>query len=115
MAHMRWAFQNMEVMIFLSFEVDINLIFPVSLKQVSWFPPPNIWISGGFNVGQWTEECEKWFKDHVSKIHNGTFQPLSSSDWRISIRNTRVAVKLTYQMKKAAASFISAHHDQLSR
>lgn len=83
--------------------------------MVSWFPPSNIWNSCGYNVGQWTEECEKWFQKHVKKIHSGTFQPLSSTHWRTYIRNTRIAVKLTYQMKKGAAGFISAHHDQLSR
>jgi hypothetical protein len=75
---------------------------------VSWFPPPNIWNWSGYNVGQWTEECEIWFQQHISKIHRGEFQPLSTKDWRASIRNTRAAVKLTYQMKAAAAKFISA-------
>jgi hypothetical protein len=84
------------------------LIFPGLPKRVSWFPPPNIWNLCGFNVGQWTEECEIWFQEHVSNIHRGTFQPLSSKEWRDFIRNTRVAVKLTYQMKAAAAKFISA-------
>jgi hypothetical protein len=78
-------------------------------KRVSWFPPPNIWNLCGYNVGQWTEECEIWFQQHISKIQHGKFQPLSIKDWRSSIRNTRVAVKLAYQMKGAAAKFISAH------
>jgi len=87
----------------------------VQSKKVSWFPPANIWNFCGYNVGQWTEECEKWFQGHVSNIHSGKFQPLSSRDWRQTIRNTRSAVKLTYQMRKGAAGFISAYHDQLSR
>jgi hypothetical protein len=103
---------------FLYFQaVNINLIFPGASKKVSWFPPPNIWNLCGYNVGQWTDECEKWFQKHVSKIHSGTFQPISSTAWRSYIRGTRIAVKLTYQMKMGAAGFISAHpsHDQLSR
>lgn len=99
---------------FLPFQaVIINLIFqvPVSSKKVSWFPPPNIWNSCGYNVGQWTEACEKWFQNHVSKIRSGTFRPLSSADWRTNIRNTRIAMRVTYQMKKGAAAFISEHHD----
>jgi hypothetical protein len=83
--------------------------FQVLPKNVSWFPPPNIWDKCGLNVGQWTSECEKWFQGHVSKIRSGNFQPLSSKDWRDQIRNTRIAVKLMYQMQKGAASFISAH------
>jgi hypothetical protein len=94
---------------FISFQTVINLNFLVSPKKVSWFPPPNIWDTSGFSVGQWTHECEKWFQEHVSKIRSGTFQPLSSTDWRKKIRNTRLAGKLAYQMKKGAASFISAH------
>jgi hypothetical protein len=103
---------------FLSFQAAViinNLIFfSVSQKKVSWFPPPNIWDTCGYNVGQWTEECEKWFQGHVKSIHSGKFQPASSGEWRTRIRNTRMAVKLTYQMKKGAAGFISAHQDQLS-
>jgi hypothetical protein len=94
---------------FLSFQAVFNLIFLVSTKNVSWFPPTNIWDSCGFNVGQWTEECERWFKEHVSKIHSGTFQPLSSTAWRTRLRNTRLAVKVKFQMKKGAADFISAN------
>lgn len=94
---------------FLSFQAVINLIFLVLPKNVSWFPPPNIWDNCGLSVGQWTPECEKWFQKHVSKIRSGTFQPLSSKDWREQIRFTRVAVTLTYKMKMGAASFISAH------
>jgi len=97
------------------FQAVINLFFPASLKRVSWFPPPNIWNLCGYSVGQWTEACEIWFQEHVKKIRSGAFQPLSSSGWRSFIRNTRIATKVTYQMKKAAADFISAHHDQLSR
>ena len=79
------------------------------LQNVSWFPPPHIWDLCALNVSQWTEECEKWFERHVSEIHSGTFQPLSSKAWRIHIRNTRLATKVTYQMKKGAADFISAN------
>jgi len=94
----------------LSFQVVINLIFPVSsLPKVSWFPQPNIWNLCGYSVGQWTEECESWFQDHLSNIHSGKFQPLPSKDWRKKLRNTRLAVKVTYQMKKGAADFISAN------
>jgi hypothetical protein len=87
----------------------INLIFPVLPKKVSWFPPPNIWNLSGFNVGHWTEECETWFQDHVSKIRSDRFQPLSSKAWRADIRGTRLAVKVTYQMQKAAGDYISAN------
>jgi len=81
-----------------------------STKNVSWFPLPNIWESSGYNVGQWTEECERWFQDHISKIHRGEFQPLSSGQWRAQIRATRAALKVTYQMKAAAADFIYSHY-----
>ena len=95
---------------FLSLAV-INKTSPAPLKNVSWFPPPNKWRTSGYNVGQWTHECERWFKGHVAKIHAGTFKPLSSEEWRTDIRATRAAVKLTYQMNKAADDYIPAHRD----
>jgi hypothetical protein len=107
----------MNILFFQLAVTSINLIFPPAAlqKNVSWFPPPNIWNSCGYNVGQWTEECEAWFQDHVSKIHSSTFQPLSSTAWRTHIRNTRLAVKVTYQMKKGAAGYISAHQQFLNK
>ena len=97
---------------FLSLAV-INKTSPAPLKNVSWFPPPNKWRTSGYNVGQWTHECERWFKGHVAKIHAGTFKPLSSEEWQTEIWATRAAVKLTYQMNKAADDYISAHRDIL--
>jgi len=97
----------------LSFQAVINLIFP-ERKKASWFPPPNIWNQCGLHVGQWTEESEKWFQEHISKIHTGNFQPLSSGQWRTHIRYTRMAVKVTRQMKRGAANFISAHQHFLN-
>jgi hypothetical protein len=73
------------------------------------------WNTGGLHVGQWTEECEKWFKKLVGEIHTGKFQPHCSKEWRSYIRNTRMATKVTFQMKMGAASFISAYHDELSQ
>jgi len=73
-----------------------------------WVPS----IGQRLNVGQWTEECERWFKKHISKIHSGTFQPLSSGEWRTEIRNTRAAQKLTWQMKVAASDYIFAHQSR---
>ena len=104
-----------EVKKILSFQAVINMIFLAQSKKVSWFPPPNIWDACGFSVGQWTHECESWFQEHIAKIRSGTFQPLSSKDWRAMIRNTRLAPKLMYQMRLGAASYISAHrHDILT-
>lgn len=115
MAHMRFTIRNLEVNDSFSFQsVIINLIFPDKPKTVSWFPPANIWYGSGYSVGQWTEECEEWFKKHVSDIKSGNFRPIKSTDWRTHIRHSRAALKLAYQMKKGAASFISEHHDQLS-
>lgn len=109
--HIRcWVIPKKEkkVMNLLSFQAVINLISPV-LPKVSWFPPKNIWDLCGYSVGQWTEECEKWFQEHVGKIHSGTFQPLSPSAWRTLLGNTRLAGKVAYQMRKGAADFISAN------
>jgi len=60
------------------------------------------------NVGQWTDECETWFQGHVSKIYSGAFQPCSSESWRQKMKLTRISQKVRFNMKKAAASYISA-------
>lgn len=67
-----------------------------------------MWHNSGLNVGQWTEECETWFKDHVSKIHSGDFQPCSSGSWRQKLKLTRISQTVKFKVKKAAASYISA-------
>ena len=49
------------------------------------------------------------FQKHVSKIHSGTFQPLSSTEWRNQLRDTRITGKVTFNMKMGAADFISVN------
>lgn len=84
------------------------LILTDQFSDVSWFPKHNIWAQAGYNVGQWTQECEKWFENRMIEIQKGG-QPLDSHTWRSKLLLTRRATKLVRGMNSAAAAFIQAH------
>ena len=74
---------------------------------MSWFPKHNIWVQAGYNVGQWTGECEEWFKKRMIEIQEGG-QPFDSHTWRSKLLLSRKATKLVRKMDIAAALFIKA-------
>ena len=74
---------------------------------MSWFPKHNVWVQAGYNVGQWTEECEEWFKKRMTDIREGG-QPFDSGTWRSKLLLSRKATKLVRKMDIAATSFIQA-------
>ena len=82
------------------------LILTDQFADLSWFPKPNVWAQAGYNVGQWTRECENWFESRMTEIHNGG-QPLDSRTWRTKLLSSRKATKLTRKMNSAAASFLN--------
>jgi hypothetical protein len=75
--------------------------------MMSWFPKHNVWVQSGYNVGQWTDECEQWFKKRITDIQEGG-QPFDSHTWRSKLTLSRKATKLVRKMDIAATSFIQA-------
>ncbi|PPQ71051.1 hypothetical protein CVT25_007322 [Psilocybe cyanescens] len=57
---------------------------------ISWFPRHNIWNHSGINVGQWTPDCEHWFREQVIAIQNGS-PPLEQNKWQNKMNLTRKA------------------------
>ena len=83
------------------------LISADQFADVSWFPKHNVWVQAGYNVGQWTQECEGWFEKRMTEIQEGG-QPLDSHTWRTKLLLSRKATKIVRKMNFAAASFIRA-------
>ena len=54
--------------------------------DVSWWPRQAIWNSSGFNCGQWTSECEEWFRRRVKDIKAGIAVPRNAREWRSALR-----------------------------
>ena len=79
---------------------------------MSWFPKHNIWIQAGYSIGQWTQECEQWFKKRMTKIQGG--QLLDSHIWRSKLLLSPKATKLVRKMDSATVSFIQAQTHSLS-
>ena len=84
------------------------LISTDQFADLSWFPKPNVWAQAGYNVGQWTKECENWFEKRMAEILQGG-QPLDSRTWRSKLLLSRKVTKLTRKMNLAAASFIQVN------
>lgn len=83
-----------------------DLMFIGQHASISWFPKQNTWASSGYNVGQWTKECEDWFVNRLDAIRKGEAQPFTATVWRNKLRLTRNAPKLAYQMNQAAMSYL---------
>lgn len=74
---------------------------------MSWFPKHNVWVQARYNVGQWTEECEQWFKKRMTEIREGG-QPFDSRTWQSKLLLSRKATKLVRKMDIVATLFIQA-------
>ncbi|KAF9455238.1 hypothetical protein BDZ94DRAFT_1139040, partial [Collybia nuda] len=50
--------------------------------DLSWWPKPSIWSGSGLNVGYWSEDCEKWYQNHLQKCISGTAELRDPGHWR---------------------------------
>lgn len=55
------------------------------------WPTEYAWASSGLNIGEWTHECEAWYQARLSSLRAGTASPMSSTEWRSSLRKLSVA------------------------
>ena len=54
--------------------------------DVSWWPKPSAWESGGLWPGYWTPDCEKWFVNHRQKCREGNIALCSPTQWKSALR-----------------------------
>lgn len=55
------------------------------------WPTEYAWSSSGLNIGEWSRECEAWYQARVASLQAGTAAPMSSTEWRSSLRKLRAA------------------------
>lgn len=74
---------------------------PISAEQewsvesiVFLWPTEYAWASSGLNIGEWSPECEAWYQTRLSSLRAGTAKPMSSTEWRSSLRKLTVAQTL---------------------
>ncbi|TFK17794.1 hypothetical protein FA15DRAFT_710457 [Coprinopsis marcescibilis] len=57
--------------------------------NVQIWPSEYAFSAAGFNIGQWTDDCERWFNNHLAQIRNGRAKPKVSKAWRSELRMYR--------------------------
>jgi hypothetical protein len=81
----------------------------------SWFPPHEVWssvVASGQCWLEWTSGNERWFKDHMERIHAGTVQPMTAHEWRDKLRIAAKAMSIT---KKIVVRNEQLSHEFLQR
>ncbi|KAI0083149.1 hypothetical protein BDY19DRAFT_900611 [Irpex rosettiformis] len=54
----------------------------------SWWPTSEIWASSGYFTGYWSHAAETWFQRRLQRIKTGEAVPLTSNEWRRTLRHT---------------------------
>ncbi|KAJ7251842.1 hypothetical protein B0H12DRAFT_1071856 [Mycena haematopus] len=56
-------------------------------RQISWWPTPSAWQSGGLYPGWWSPACEDWFLKKRSQYESGKSTRLSTNvQWKSNIK-----------------------------
>ncbi|KAF8135312.1 hypothetical protein K438DRAFT_1451526, partial [Mycena galopus ATCC 62051] len=52
-------------------------------RQISWWPTPSAWQSGGLDPGWWSPACEDWFLKKRSQYESGkSFRLSTNVQWK---------------------------------
>ncbi|KAF8144160.1 hypothetical protein K438DRAFT_1433690, partial [Mycena galopus ATCC 62051] len=52
-------------------------------RQISWWPTPSAWLSGGLDPGWWSPACEDWFLKKRGQYESGKSARLSTNvQWK---------------------------------
>ncbi|KIK31445.1 hypothetical protein CY34DRAFT_103292 [Suillus luteus UH-Slu-Lm8-n1] len=89
---------------------------------VSWWPRPNAWNVSGLNVGFWSARCEDWFQTRLGNIQEGvsrtrhaltndTNGPITSTQWKCSLKFQPATNKITRNMSAACYDFMARASD----
>ncbi|KAK7684533.1 hypothetical protein QCA50_012480 [Cerrena zonata] len=54
--------------------------------DISWWPKAIAWNVSGFNCGQWTFQCEEWFRRRRDLIVSGSASPRKRKEWQSALR-----------------------------
>ncbi|KAG6849548.1 hypothetical protein H0H93_007563 [Arthromyces matolae] len=85
------------------YKVDTDSTMNPQTSDLSWWPKPSAWDHAGINLGFWSEDCERWFQNQLTKFRNGDFILKSSSTWRNGVKFNRNTLKITSKNEKLAA------------
>ncbi|KAJ7885885.1 hypothetical protein B0H14DRAFT_3431509 [Mycena olivaceomarginata] len=56
-------------------------------RQISWWPTPSAWQSGGLDPGWWSPVCEDWFLKKRGQYESGKSSRLSTNvQWKSNIK-----------------------------
>ncbi|GJF00559.1 hypothetical protein PsYK624_168520 [Phanerochaete sordida] len=65
----------------------------------SWWPHPNLLRDCGFDLGEWTEEHERWFRDRLEGVWtDGYATPLTAQEWTVQLAARAVRFRARYEV-----------------
>ncbi|KAF8208463.1 hypothetical protein K438DRAFT_1754365 [Mycena galopus ATCC 62051] len=80
-------------------------------QQISWWPTPSAWQSGGLYPGWWSPPCEDWFLKKRSQYESGkSFRLSTNIQWKSNIKfNKNLRPTLAAHEKISATMFQRLH------
>ena len=92
----------------LSTSGQVNGLNGPQTSDISWWPKHSAWAQSGLNIGTWNADCERWYKDRLTRIEEGTAKLLSPVQWKSAIRFTHQSLKVAQIGEKLAAQFLDS-------
>ncbi|KAH9935194.1 uncharacterized protein BXZ73DRAFT_76891 [Epithele typhae] len=82
-------------------------VYKAEAGEVSWWPTPDQWDKGGYNVGRWTPFAEEWFQIRLDRIRCNEETVRSRAEWKRGIKVSSGAIKLRDAVHVASTMFVT--------
>ncbi|TCD59847.1 hypothetical protein EIP91_011330 [Steccherinum ochraceum] len=80
-------------------------------EDASWWPKQSVWLKGGLSMGQWTDDCEAWYRARLRDINRRQEQPKNSKAWKKALKYyTRDTQAVTQQVQRVSAEYLARNH-----
>lgn len=81
-------------------------------SHMSWWPRQSHFTIGGLNLGFWSYDCEKWFRNRSRECTSREDPLMSATQWRKAVSFTHSIPKTMEKNRVLAATFLSMFMDQ---
>ncbi|TCD65770.1 hypothetical protein EIP91_002209 [Steccherinum ochraceum] len=72
-------------------------------EDASWWPKQSVWLKGGLSAGQWTDDCETWFRTWRHQIVHGRGQPKNANTWKKALKYYKKDTEVLRERVRTAA------------
>jgi hypothetical protein len=82
--------------------------------DTSWWPKVTTWDGCGLDAGCWTPQCERWFKQRLEKILQGTETPKNTKTWDKNLRYEKESKAFFSNAQELTYTFLTEKYPNFS-